>query len=60
MAKADPLKKPICLQQWMVGHTNKMTHYFIEWSTPSGVLKKIYNPYKKFDASKGPLNSSCS
>ena len=50
MAKADPLKKPVCLQQWMAGHTNKMTHYFIEWSTPSGVLKKIYNPYKKFDA----------
>ena len=31
--------------------SNKMTHYFIEWTTPSGLLKKIYFPYKKFDAS---------
>ena len=31
--------------------SNKSTHYFIEWTTPSGPLKKIYNPYIKFDAS---------
>ena len=28
-----------------------MTHYFIEWTTPSGLLEKIYYPYKKFDTS---------
>ena len=31
--------------------SNKITNYFIEWTTPSGLLKKIYYPYKKFDAS---------
>ena len=24
---------------------------FIEWTTPNGLLKKMYYPYNKFDAS---------
>ena len=31
--------------------SNKITHYFIEWTTPSGILKKIYYLSKKSDAS---------
>ena len=32
--------------------SNKMTHYFIEWTNPSGLLQKIYYyPCKKFDTS---------
>ena len=31
--------------------SNKMTHYVIELTTPSSLLKKIYYPYKIFDAS---------
>ena len=31
--------------------SNKMTHYFIDWTTRTGLLKKIYYPYKKCDAS---------
>ena len=30
---------------------SKMTHYFIEWTNPSGLLKNIYYPCKKFDGS---------
>ena len=37
---------------------NKMTHYFIEWTTLSGLLKKLYYPYH--DAQIDPLNKSCS
>ena len=32
--------------------SNKMTHYFMEWTTPSGLLKNVYYYLcKKFDIS---------
>ena len=31
--------------------SNRVTHYFKEWATPSGLLKKIYCSHKMFDAS---------
>ena len=55
MAQADPPKETSkfarinCRPQLVF--SNKTTHYFIEYTTPSGLLKKIYHPYKKFDAS---------
>ena len=39
--------------------SNRVTHYFKEWTTPSG-LEKIYCSHKIFDASNRSLNSSCS
>ena len=55
MAQADRPKEAITFER-MNGQpqflfSNKMTHYFIEWTTPSGLLKKIHYPYKKFNAS---------
>ena len=55
MAQADPPKEASTSAR-MDGRPqllfpHKMTHYFIEWTTPSGLLKKIYYPYKNFDAS---------
>ena len=51
MAQADRPKEAITFER-MNGQSqflfsNKMTHYFIEWTTPSGLLKKIHYPYKK-------------
>ena len=45
MAQADPPKE-VSMFERMNGRSqllflNKMTHYFIEWITPSGLLKKI-------------------
>ena len=55
MAQADPPKEASTFER-MNGlpkffFPNKMRHYFIEWTTPSSLLKKIYYPYKIFDAS---------
>ena len=38
--------------------SNKMTHYLKEWTTASGVLKKVYCLYKCLMPQKDPLNSS--
>ena len=56
MVQADPPKKASMFErmngQSQLLFSNKMTHYFIEWTTPSCLLKKIYNyPCKKFDTS---------
>ena len=55
IAQADPQKKASTFSRMngrpQLFFSNKMTHYFIEWTTPSGLFKKIYYPYKKFDAS---------
>ena len=45
MAQADPSKE-VSMFERMNGRSqllflNKMTHYFIEWINPSGLLKKI-------------------
>ena len=50
MAQADPTKEASTVKK-MNGRTlilssNKMTHYFKEWTTPSGVFKKIYCLFK--------------
>ena len=56
MTQADPPKEASTFER-MNGRrqllfSNKMTHYFIEWTSgPSSLLKKIYYPYKKFAAS---------
>ena len=55
MAQADPPKEARTFER-MTGwpqlfFSDKMAHYFIEWTTQNGILKKIYDTYKKFDAS---------
>ena len=64
MAQADPPKED-CAVKKMNGRlllllSNKMTHYFKEWTTASGVLKKIYYRSKNLMLQIDPLNSSCS
>ena len=39
---------------------NEITHYFKNWTTGSGVLKKIYFLYKNVMLQIDPLKSSCS
>ena len=55
IAQADPLKEASTFARMndlpQLLFSNKLTHYFIEWTIPSGLLKKIYYPYKKFDTS---------
>ena len=54
MAQADPPKDGDMFERMndrIQFVSNKMTHYFIEWTNPSGLLKKIYYPFKKFDTS---------
>ena len=55
MAQADPPKEASTFARMndrlQLLFSNKMTYYFIESTTPSGLLKKIYYPYKKLDAS---------
>ena len=55
MALADPPKEASMFER-MNGQpqllvSNRMTHYFIEWMTPSGLLKKTYDLFKKFNTS---------
>ena len=63
MAQADPPKeftvKKISGRSLLL-YSNKMTHCFAEWTTPSSVLKKIYCLYKNLILQIDPLNSSCS
>ena len=50
MAQADPQKEASTVKkmndQLLLLSSNKMTHYFQEWMTASGILKKIYYLYK--------------
>ena len=55
MAQADPPKEASAferLNEWaQLLFSNILTHYFIEWRTPSGLLKKNISPGKTFYAS---------
>ena len=51
MAQADPLKEVSMVKKLI-------THYFTEWTIPSGVLEKTYCLYKYLMLQKDPLNSS--
>ena len=54
MAQADPPKEASAFARMNDRpqlFPNKMAHYFVDWTTPSGLLKKICYPYKKCDAS---------
>ena len=51
MTHADPPKEASTVKKMnelFLIHfsSNKMTYYFKEWTTASGLLKKIYCPYK--------------
>ena len=55
MTQADPPKEANMFERMngrpQLFFSNNMTHYFTEWKTPNGLLKKIYYLYKIFDAS---------
>ena len=55
MTPADRPKEASMFERMNCGpqllFSNNMTHYFTESKTPNGLLKKLYYPYKKFDAS---------
>ena len=55
MSQADPPKEASTVKKMngrsLLLSSNKMTHYFKEWTTPSGVLKKHILHLQKFDAS---------
>ena len=64
MAQADPPKEARVIKKMngrlLLLYSNKMTYYFTECATPSGVVKKIYCLYKNLMRQIDPLNSSCS
>ena len=64
VAQADPANKANMIKKMdglsLLLFSNKMTHYFKEWTTASGVLKKIYYRSKNLMLQIDPLNSSCS
>ena len=55
MAQADPTKEASTVKTMngrsLLLSSNKMTHYFKEWTNPSGVLKKIYCLYQNSNRS---------
>ena len=63
MTQADPPKVASITKEMndrsLLLSSNKMTHYFKEWTTPSGVLRKIYCLYKNLMLQIDPPNSSC-
>ena len=67
MVSTAPLKESSSVKEWMAQavrlkrkmndrspllSSNKMTHYFKEWKTPSGVLKKNILPYRNLALDK--------
>ena len=58
MAQANPAKKSNTFERMngssQLLFSNKITHSFTKWTTPSGFLKKYNYLYKKFDASNKP------
>ena len=64
MAQADHPKEATAFKKMngrsLILSSNKMTHYFKEWTTASGVLKKTYCFYKNLMLQIDPLNSYCS
>ena len=60
MVQADPQKETSTVNgPSLLLSSNKMTHYFKEWTTSSGVLKKVYCLYKNLMLQIDPINSSC-
>ena len=49
-AQANPSKEASTVKKMngrsLLPSSSKMTHYFKEWTTPSGVLKKLHCLYK--------------
>ena len=63
MAQLILEKKPIRLKmngRLLLLSSNKTAHYFKEWRTAGGVLKKIYCLYKNLMLQIYPTSSSCS
>ena len=65
MAQADPPEEARTVKKKMNGRlllfsSSKMTYYFKEWTTPTGILKNIYCLYKNLMLQIDLLNSSCS
>ena len=64
VAQADPPKEASTFKRIKspphLLFSNKMAHYFVDWTTPSGLFKEIYYPYKSLMLQIDPLNSSCS
>ena len=64
MAQAVPLRKATTVKKMndrsLLLSINEITHYFKNWTTGSGVLKKIYFLYKNVMLQIDPLKSSCS
>ena len=64
MAPADPSKEASTVKKMdgrlLLLFSNKMTRYFKELTTVSGILKKIYCLYKNLMPQIDLLNSSCS
>ena len=62
MAQADPTKEVSTVkgmnERLLLLSSNKMTHYFEEWTTASGILKKIYCLCKNLMLLIDPLNST--
>ena len=64
MAQADPTREANTVKKMIEKSLflslNKITHYFKKWTTPRGVLKKIYCLYLDLMFQIDPLNNSCS
>ena len=63
MAQVDPLKEASMVKKMnsrsLLLCSNKMSHYFKEWTTRSCVLKKLYYLYKNLILQIDLWNSSC-
>ena len=64
MAQVAPLREASTVKKmndWSLFFSlNKITHYFKQWTTTGGVLKKIYCLYKNLMLQIDPLNRICS
>ena len=64
MSQADPPKEASTVKKMngrsLLLSSNKMTHYFKEWTTPSGVLKKIYCLYENLMLQTVAVPRNCS
>ena len=64
MAQADPPKEASTFERMndrlQLLFPNKMTHYFIEWTTPGSLLKKYIIITKNLMLPIDPFNSNCS
>ena len=64
MALADPQKEASTFERMNAQpqflSSNKITRFFKKWTAESGVLKKIYCPYKNLMLETDPINNSYS